>query len=487
MSSGTLPLDTYHRTQALGDGSFGSVITVYNNDGEPYAMKLFYEEEEDNEDNTMEVGALVEISMLRLLREQNGHFNLIQMIDVRGAAGEYEEEDEDDDCAGAGTAGILGMVMPMYTLGSLEQALENNNPLIIQSRPNKIRIAHGLLSAIAFLHDNGILHRDIKGDNVMLREVENNHDMVDSVLIDFSLAKFVNATVYGQTDLPHFLTLDTKEPTTHTGQVGTATYMSPECNASQPYGLPSDMWSIGVVLLEILQKKPFQAVKASQAQSLIQEALNKLPQDKPFPTLVRNLLQKDPNDRWTARQALENMSTTLFVKMDNPIPPVKLIDMKHAIPNGDDVDEVDNGEENVAPPPKNSNTNTPSPRKGGNKSPKKKKIDPVIARRWKLVQQIGNEVNAVHPLTLHATMSYAAHMIELDDELDDIKNSQTLLDCLVLAYKLFEPLSLDLNELDGSETYKSFANWSLEEYKDNERTIFLMMDHCLYPRELMDL
>ena len=38
----------------------------------------------------------------------------------------------------------------------------------LKDRHDKVAIAHGLLSAVAHLHDNGLIHRDIKSDNVML-------------------------------------------------------------------------------------------------------------------------------------------------------------------------------------------------------------------------------------------------------------------------------------------------------------------------------
>lgn len=51
MSSGAraLPLSTYHRAQSLGEGTIGSVVPVYNNEGEEYALKLFLND--DNEEN----------------------------------------------------------------------------------------------------------------------------------------------------------------------------------------------------------------------------------------------------------------------------------------------------------------------------------------------------------------------------------------------------------------------------------------------------
>ena len=99
MASGELPLATYHRVQALGEGTFGSVVAVYNDDGEEYALKLFLEEDDDEEDG-MDLGAMREISILRLLREQNGHENIVQMVDVKNPE-DFEEED-----LGAGTIAL---------------------------------------------------------------------------------------------------------------------------------------------------------------------------------------------------------------------------------------------------------------------------------------------------------------------------------------------------------------------------------------------
>jgi serine/threonine protein kinase len=461
MASGTLPMGTYHRTQSLGAGTFGSVCTVYNDDGEEFAMKLFLDDEDENEeegDQTLQVGALLEISVLRLLRDQNRHVNIVTMFDVRGAEGYYYEEEEGE--AGAGTAGCLAMTMPLYPLGSLDQAIESK--AMVQSRPVKIRIAHGLLSAVNYLHENGIMHRDIKTDNVMLAEEPDGS--IRPVLIDFSLAKIVNASMYGDPE-NCFLTED-EEPTTHTGQAGTATYMSPEVHMCEPYGLSCDLWSAGVVLLELLKTRTLQAVKATQAEKLVQEALQSLPDDKPFPILLRNLLRKDPSERWTARQALEKMSSTLFTSIKDPIPPVKIINIKEALPFDD--------EENVAPIPDNSVKK--------NKTSKKKVVS-VLERRKKKVKKLCDELECEHPMTINASLCYCQRMLQLDDELDDLSSSQTMLDCVLLAHKVFEVDMLDLTEVH--ETYSSFADWSLDEYQDNEATLLMMMDHCLFPRELI--
>jgi serine/threonine protein kinase len=116
----------------------------------------------------------------------------------------------------------------------------------------------------------------------------------------------------------------------HTWQAGTLTFMAPEVNDCRPYGMRSDLWCMGVVLLELVQMETMKPVKASQAESIIQQRLQKLPDDKPFPTMVRDLLMRDPGKRWTARQCLTKMSETLFANYG--IPAVRIMNMKEASP-----------------------------------------------------------------------------------------------------------------------------------------------------------
>ena len=76
MSSGRLPFGHYHRAQALGEGTYGSVVCVYNDTGEELALKVF---EADEDYDTMELGTLREISILRILRADNGHPNIVSI------------------------------------------------------------------------------------------------------------------------------------------------------------------------------------------------------------------------------------------------------------------------------------------------------------------------------------------------------------------------------------------------------------------------
>jgi len=98
----------------------------------------------------------------------------------------------------------------------------------------KIRIAFELLSALCHLHDNSIIHRDVKPDNIMMDENDR------PILIDFSLCKVLKPQ-------------ETATAETHTGNIGTACYISPECYNSVPYSYEADSYSVGVVLLELFK------------------------------------------------------------------------------------------------------------------------------------------------------------------------------------------------------------------------------------------
>lgn len=456
MSSGELPLEIYHPTNAIGSGSFGSVVIVYDDDGEEYAMKLFDDDEEDDdsEDNSnygISLGALREISILRLLREENAHPNVIAIHDVQTSFGEEDDEE----------LGVYAMAMPLYPDGSLADAFSK-----ITTKKQKVEIAYGILNAAAYLHENSIIHRDIKSDNILLRfnssTANAGHDSLEPVLIDFSLAKFVNVDEFSEF-----------EPT-HTPSMGTPTYRAPEVVEKKPYGIPSDMWSIGVVLLEILQGKCIESVKDKGAILFISNYLESLPEGQPFPSLLRGLLELDPTKRWTARQALD---CDLFAKFNLSEEPdsksFHRICLSSALPI-----EGDESDYNFRLDKENKENQQES--KG--LAMKKKKIDPVLLKRYKLIRKVCGRMEWNNPLTAKAAMLYSSQMNEIIGNVDDLNESNTFLDCLVLAHKFFESELSGTGDLD--ELYRKFGqgDFDAEEYAGNENSLFSMMDFCLYPR-----
>lgn len=96
-------------------------------------------------------------------------------------------------------------------------------------------LCHQMLAGLAYLHHKGVIHRDIKGSNILL----NNRGELK--LADFGLARFYQK----------------RRRTDYTNRVITLWYRPPELLfGATVYGAEVDMWSAGCIMLELFTKKP---------------------------------------------------------------------------------------------------------------------------------------------------------------------------------------------------------------------------------------
>ena len=151
-------------------------------------------------------------------------------------------------------------------------------------------VALQIADALQAAHESGVIHRDIKPQNVLITKTG------DIKVTDFGIARA------------------TSSPLTATSAVlGTAGYMSPEQAMGEPVGQGSDLYSLGVVLYEMLTGDiPFRA-ESPIAQAMMH--VNERPRSprevnpevpEPLDALTLKLLAKDPEDRYPSATALAN-------------------------------------------------------------------------------------------------------------------------------------------------------------------------------------
>jgi serine/threonine protein kinase len=149
-----------------------------------------------------------------------------------------------------------------------------------------------VLDALAHAHARGVIHRDLKPDNIMVVTVgdaERERELVK--LLDFGLLKLVGDAAFGADKL------------THTGIVtGTPTYIAPEQVLGRPIDAKIDLYSLGVILFEMLTGRP--PYRSPDPQTLMRMHVS-----APLPTIASAL----PGRPWCT-SALEYFVARALVK-----------------------------------------------------------------------------------------------------------------------------------------------------------------------------
>ena len=189
--------------------------------------------------------------------------------------------------------GSFYLVLEFVDGTSLRALLEKNGPLPTLRTLNLVRQT---VLALQAAHAAGVVHRDLKPDNVMLVAAPNGSDRVK--VLDFGIARIAAP--------------DPRRDATKLTQVGmvmgTVAYMSPEQATGQAVDERADLYSLGVMLYEMIAGKvPFDAELPSQvlARQLVEEPPPLPPGTPPaLERLVLDLMQKKPEDRPASAEAV---------------------------------------------------------------------------------------------------------------------------------------------------------------------------------------
>lgn len=266
-------LGNYRILRRLGSGGMGHVYLALDTRlGRHVALKFLAE------DVTADYSMLYRLQQEARTASALNHPNIVTVYEIGELAGEPFIASEYIDGA------------------TLRTALQRNAIDI----PSAIEVAMQVASALLAAHDAGVVHRDLKPGNIMLRP-----DGYVKV-IDFGLAKQIKKQPAGRSG-DGFIT----QPGS---VIGTVDYMSPEQARGDRLDHRTDIWSLGVVLYEMLaQRRPFAGQTDSHViVSILDGTVPPLPDGHTAPEglvhILDRALAKDLDKRYSSvRQMLADL------------------------------------------------------------------------------------------------------------------------------------------------------------------------------------
>ncbi|XP_014236745.1 serine/threonine-protein kinase nekl-2-like [Trichogramma pretiosum] len=245
----------------LGEGSFGKVYLVKRRkDGKPFVIKA---QEQNAQNEIINKMIKAEVECMQILRHPN-------VVAYHGAWSESSK---------------FFILMEYATNGTLKNLLDKQKSPLTEN--DAMYLFAQVVLGVNHIHSNNILHRDLKPDNIML-----TGRMGDIVKIgDFGLSRDLQ-----ESNMSH---------------AGSYYYIAPEMLQKKPYDFKSDIWSLGVILHEMLTLDL--AFPATSMEEIIEMICRNKPRlfqreqldvSKETKIVVCKMLIKEPSRRPTTKQLI---------------------------------------------------------------------------------------------------------------------------------------------------------------------------------------
>ncbi|CAD8165543.1 unnamed protein product [Paramecium octaurelia] len=255
--------DYYTYVETLGQGAFGLVVKAFNNHSKVLVAVKIISKATIKKFETLEQEAAI--------FSQLNHENIVKFYDIKR------------------TDTKILIEMEIINGGSLQKLMDTKLKHNQWFEVKEIKlIIQGILGALSYIHDNHFVHRDLKPDNILIGEA----------------AHVVKITDFGLSSQHNRYALMQKK-------CGTLTYMAPELLLKKVYNKNVDVWSVGVILYQLLNKgqHPYftngqnqeQLIKNMENMHTVNNVHN---MDRQQISLFQRMTELDSTKRYSAFQAL---------------------------------------------------------------------------------------------------------------------------------------------------------------------------------------
>ena len=277
------PEDLFTLINPIGHGAFGSVYkAIHNSTNKTYAIKIIDYSKDNNKENNNIINfnyfsVQQETSIMRLVKDSK------YIVKYYGSYFSRKSN-------------TLWLILEYCSSGSANDLMFSMNRTF--SEVELATIMEMVLQGLALIHKKNLIHRDIKGANILLSEDGY------AKLGDFGVGAQLSSEKYRMS------------------KKGSPYWMSPQIASNLKYDFKTDIWSLGITCIELLEgEPPFSQLKPSNVMEKISkepprinEMIDLNEHTSQFKSFIEHCLEVDPKKRFTAEELLKHEFIKKFSK-----------------------------------------------------------------------------------------------------------------------------------------------------------------------------